>query len=52
MNKKGAEWGFEEIAKIILILIVLVILLLLVYFFKDKALNLVEKIKDIFSSKV
>ena len=49
-NKKG-EWGWEEISKIIIVLVVLVILILLAFTFKEKLVQLVEKIKDIFNAK-
>ena len=50
MSKKG-EWAWEEISKIIIILVILIILIFLTYTFKDKLLQVVEKIKDIFNAK-
>lgn len=52
MHKKGEfTWGWEEISKLILIIVVLVIVILLIYFLKDKLIQLVEKIKDVFNVK-
>lgn len=45
MNKK-ADFGWEEIAKLILIIIILIILILIVYLYKDKALEVIEKLRD------
>tara|TARA_Y100000034_G_C6852007_1_gene386608 strand:- start:137 stop:295 length:159 start_codon:yes stop_codon:yes gene_type:complete len=50
LTKKG-EWGWEEISKIIIALIVLAVLVLLAFTFKDKILDLIEKLKDIFNAK-
>ena len=45
MNKK-ADFGWEEIAKIILVLVFLIILILIVILYKDKSLEIIEKLKD------
>ena len=50
LNKK-AEWGWEEISKIIIILVVLIILILLALTFKENTLKIIEKIKDVFNAK-
>ena len=46
MINKKAEWGWEEISKIIVVLFVLVILIFLAFTFKDKLLQLIDRIKD------
>ena len=45
MDKKG-DFGWEEIAKIILVLVFLIILILIITLYKDKALEIIGKIKD------
>ena len=45
MNKKG-DFGWEEIAKIILVLAFLIIIILITFLYKDKALEVIEKIKE------
>ena len=47
LNKKGS-WGFEEIAKLILALVVLVILIVMAYAFRDKSVELIQKIFGMF----
>lgn len=46
MDKKG-DLGWEEIAKIILVIVFLIILILIVTLYKDKSLDVIEKIKDL-----
>ncbi len=46
MNKKG-EFGWEEIAKILLALVFLLIIITLIYLFKDKTSSLLESIKNL-----
>ncbi|MBS3133984.1 hypothetical protein J4214_02020 [Candidatus Woesearchaeota archaeon] len=50
MINKKAEWGWEEISKIIVVLFVLVILIFLAFTFKDKLLQLIDRIKDFFAT--
>ena len=47
LNRKGAM-EFEEIAKLILGLVVLGIIVLMIYAFRDKILELLEKLLGIF----
>ncbi len=47
MNKK-AEFGWEEIAKIILALVFLIALILIAFVYKDKSIQVIEKIRDFF----
>jgi len=47
LNKKGA-WGFEMIAKLILGLVVLTTLIIMAYAFRDKAVELIEKVFGMF----
>ena len=46
MDKKG-DLGWEEIARIILVVVFLVILILITTLYKDKLLEVIEKIKDL-----
>ncbi|MEK6907586.1 MAG: hypothetical protein AABW45_03590 [Nanoarchaeota archaeon] len=46
MFKKG-EFGWEEIAKILLALIFLIIIIAIVYLFKDKINSTLESLKNI-----
>ena len=46
MNKKG-DFGFEQIAKIILALVVLIIMISITVLYKDKAIELLSRLKDI-----
>ena len=46
MNKKG-DFGWEEIAKIILVIVFLIILILIAFLYKEKALAFIEKLKDL-----
>lgn len=45
MDKKG-DFGWEEIAKIILVLVILIILILLIYLYKDKSIEIIDKLRD------
>ncbi len=45
MNKKG-DFGWEEISKIILVLVILIILIILVFLYKDKAIEIIDKLKE------
>lgn len=45
MDKKG-DFGWEEIAKIILVLFFLIILILIITLYKDKAIEVINSIKD------
>ena len=47
MNKK-AEFGWEQISKIILVLIVLIILIGIIFYLKDRGSDLVKDIINIF----
>jgi len=47
MNKK-AEWGWEEISKILIILVVLIILITIIIYLKGRGNNLAEEIINIF----
>jgi len=47
LNKKGMM-AFEEIAKLILGLVLLGIIILMIYAFRDKILELLEKLLEIF----
>jgi Tfp pilus assembly protein PilO len=46
MNKKS-EFGWEEIAKILLVLLFLIILIAIAYLFKDKLSSTMESIKNL-----
>jgi len=45
VDKKG-DFGWEEIAKIILVLVILIILILLIYLYKDKSIEIIDKLRD------
>ena len=45
MDKKG-DLGWEEIAKIILVLFFLIILILIITLYRDKALEVINNLKD------
>ena len=47
MNKK-AEWGWEEISKIIIVIIVLIILIGIVLYLKGRGNDFAEEIVNIF----
>lgn len=47
LNKKGMM-AFEEVAKLILGLVLLGIIILMIYAFRDKILELLEKLLGIF----
>ena len=47
MNKK-AEWGWEEISKILIVLVVLIILIIIIVYLKGRGNDLAEKIINIF----
>ncbi|MBU2634200.1 MAG: hypothetical protein KJ674_03060 [Nanoarchaeota archaeon] len=46
MNKKG-EFGWEQIARIIIVLVVLIILIVIAFLFKDRLYVLADQIKDL-----
>jgi len=45
MNKKG-EFGWEQIAKIIIVLVVLIILIVIGFLFKDRLYVLADNLRD------
>ena len=47
MNKK-AEFGWEQISKIILVLLVLIIIITIIFYLKGRGYELIENIKNIF----
>jgi len=47
MNKK-AEWGWEEISKILIVIIVLVILITIIIYLKGRGNNFATEIVNIF----
>ncbi|MBI2148738.1 hypothetical protein HYU23_03590 [Candidatus Woesearchaeota archaeon] len=47
MKKKG-DLEFDVVLKILLALVILLIILGLIFIFKGKAVNILEKIKDVF----
>jgi hypothetical protein len=46
MNKRG-DFGWTEIAKILLVLGVLIVLIILITIFKEKGTSLIDTFKDI-----
>ncbi|MFH1209166.1 MAG: hypothetical protein V1663_00030 [archaeon] len=45
INRRG-EFGWEEIARILIILVVLIILITIGFLFKDKLYELADKLRD------
>ena len=45
---KKAEFGWEEIAKILIALVFLVIIIAIIYLFRDKINTTLESIKNLF----
>jgi len=45
VNKKG-DFGWEEIAKIVLVLVFLIALVLIIFIYRDKAIQIIDTIRD------